>query len=361
MNGICCLNIQKRGDFTEHILSLSYGKDSLACLGAIEKLGLPLDRIIHAEVWATETIPADLPPMMEFKKKADKIIKERWGIEVEHICATRKINSQTVNVEREREQLRCVKTYEDCFYSPHNYATPKLPFKERNGIYGFPCSFGSWCNSRLKVGVLDGFARGRFDLRKVFLSENGELQETPTEHRENIRISDSERKLVYERTQTQKQLFLKCPTAQGARKNIVQYLGIACDEPKRIERHIKKKGIVLPLVEAKWDEAYCRKWCEENDLLSPIYTSSARGGCWFCHNQDIDSLRRLRHNYPDLWELLLKWDLDSPTSFHSDGHTVHDFDKRFELEDKGIVPIKKFRWSMLKDNEEQITFFESEE
>ena len=68
----------------EHILSLSYGKDSLACLGAIEQLGWPLDRIVHAEVWATDTIPADLPPMVEFKKHADKIIKGRWGIEVEH-------------------------------------------------------------------------------------------------------------------------------------------------------------------------------------------------------------------------------------------------------------------------------------
>ena len=29
----------------QHILSLSYGKDSLACLGAIEQLGWPLDRI----------------------------------------------------------------------------------------------------------------------------------------------------------------------------------------------------------------------------------------------------------------------------------------------------------------------------
>ena len=69
----------------EHILSLSYGKDSLACLGAIEQLGWPLDRIVHAEVWTTDTIPADLPPMMEFKSKADKIIRERWGIEVEHV------------------------------------------------------------------------------------------------------------------------------------------------------------------------------------------------------------------------------------------------------------------------------------
>lgn len=56
----------------EHILSLSYGKDSLACLGAIKKLDLPLDRIIHAEIWATDTIPADLPPMIEFKEKAVK-------------------------------------------------------------------------------------------------------------------------------------------------------------------------------------------------------------------------------------------------------------------------------------------------
>lgn len=63
----------------EYILSLSYGKDSLACLGAIEQLGWPLDRVVTAEVWATDTIPADLPPMVEFKKKADKIIKERWG------------------------------------------------------------------------------------------------------------------------------------------------------------------------------------------------------------------------------------------------------------------------------------------
>lgn len=78
---------------TQYVLSLSYGKDSLACLEAIRILGLPLDRIVHAEVWATDTIPADLPPMVEFKKKADKIILERYGIVVEHICA----------VERERE------------------------------------------------------------------------------------------------------------------------------------------------------------------------------------------------------------------------------------------------------------------
>ena len=70
-----------------HIASLSYGKDSCAMLEIIKRNGMPLDRIVHVEIMATDTIPADLPPMMEFKRKADKITKERYGIEVEHIHA----------------------------------------------------------------------------------------------------------------------------------------------------------------------------------------------------------------------------------------------------------------------------------
>lgn len=115
-----------------HVLSLSYGKDSLACLGAIEKLGWPLDRIVHAEVWATDTIPADLPPMVEFKAKADEIIKKRWGIEVEHVCA----------MSTERERL----TYQAIFYR-------QIP-KRNNRIYGFPMMRGVWCNSNLKMGAI---------------------------------------------------------------------------------------------------------------------------------------------------------------------------------------------------------------
>ena len=83
---------------------------------------------MHAEVWATDTIPADLPPMVEFKKKADAIIKERWGIEVEHVCAG--------------------KTYDDVFYSKHekgDYA---------GMIRGFPLRKGAWCNDRLKMKAI---------------------------------------------------------------------------------------------------------------------------------------------------------------------------------------------------------------
>lgn len=112
------------------------------------------------------------------------------------------------------------------------------------------------------------------------------------------------------------------------------------------------------MVEAGWTEAMCREWCEKNDLLSPIYTTATRGGCWFCHNQGVDQLRLLRKNYPDLWALLLKWDNDSPVTFKPDGHTVHDFDKRFQAEDDGVIlpNDRTFRWSQI-DGEVQIKFF----
>jgi hypothetical protein len=121
----------------EHILSLSYGKDSLACLEACKLLGYPIDRVIHAEVWATDTIPAELPPMIEFKAKADRIIKERYCLTVEHVVATlgSKCNLSTL-------------TYEQMFYQ---IPKRKTPTKEGQ-IRGFPISLirGNWC-TRLKL------------------------------------------------------------------------------------------------------------------------------------------------------------------------------------------------------------------
>lgn len=133
-------------------------------------------------------------------------------------------------------------------------------------------------------------------------------------------------------------------------KGDIHYLGIAADEAIRIQKN-SKPGIKMPLVECNWDEAHCWKWCEENDLLSPIYTTATRGGCWFCHNQPVNQLRLLRRNYPEHWELMLKWDKDSPVTFKSDGHTVHNFERRFQAEDKNLITPgdKRFRWSVLDE------------
>ena len=248
----------------QYIASLSYGKDSIAMLEVIKQHDMPLDRIVHVEIMATDTIPADLPPMMEFKDKADKIIKERYGIEVEHLHA--KVS------------------YEQQFYSVMQKG------KAVGEIYGFPMVRGAWCNDRLKTGLLNKFNK----------------------------------------------------------PDIIQYIGIAADEPNRFHNLTDRKR--SPLVEHGIVESEARKICEELDLLSPIYTQLARGGCWFCHNQGVNQLRLLRKQYPEYWALMLKWDNDSPVTFKPDGHTVHDFDKRFQLEDEGFISAddKVFRWEMLK-------------
>lgn len=168
-------------------------------------------------------------------------------------------------------------------------------------------------------------------------------------------------------------------------KDAVIYVGIAADEPNRF--HVLSDKKRSPLVEAGWYESNCGEWCKTIDLLSPTYTTSNRGGCWFCHNQSVNQLRLLRRNYPDLWAIMLKWDKDSPVTFkppkrqwvadlngpetrlvysgenddvvereergywkNLPGCTVHDFDRRFELEDAGLVyPDERFKWSMLDE------------
>ena len=252
---------------TQYILSLSYGKDSLACLAAIEQLGLPLDRIVHAEVWATDTISADLPPMVEFKKKADAIIKELWGIDVEHICAMAKDGTK--------------QTYEKLFYHvPKRKYIKDLP---QGTTLGFPLSVKAWCNDKLKVRALDSIADTIGGGRTSIHSGNNQgipkhqstvLQRPQNQTTESWDFQSSKETGV---PATSNAGFSKSSLAQGAKINTVQYLGIAADEPERIVRHTKD-GFMLPLVEIGWDEAYCRKWCEENDLLSPIYTTATRGG-----------------------------------------------------------------------------------
>lgn len=334
-----------------NIINISYGKDSLAQFGACEKLGIPVHGAVHAEVWATDTIPADLPPMVEFKTKADRIIKDRWGIEVKHVCAMwggakntyQRTFYREVTTERARARAR---EYDDNLKCHNN---------GKAVIYGFPITVGAWCNSKLKVSALNW---AKENIRAIILQdiserqEGGQIQGFPisttrgnycTSLKTDIRISDSERELV-QRTENASTKFSLLYESE-----VVQLLGIASDEPERIERHQNKKGIRLPLVEAGWNEEYCKQWCIENDLLSPIYTDECtRGGCWFCHNQGVNQLRILRRDYPDLWQLLLKWDSDSPTTFKADGHTVHDYERRFKAEDeKFISKDDRFYWNDL--------------
>ena len=187
----------------------------------------------------------------------------------------------------------------------------------KGGIYGFPVLGAHWCQSTLKRSAKPGIPGTDIPM----------VQEAQDRQGQNP--------------------FLPERTTRRRDRKIVEYLGIAADEPKRFGQLNQKKR--APLVEFDIDEELCGLYCRYNDMLSPTYETSFRDGCWFCHNQGVNQLRHLWTNYPELWAILMKWDLDSPVTFKADGHTVHDFDRRFQMEvEKKIPADRTFRWEMLE-------------
>ena len=111
--------------------------------------------------------------------------------------------------------------------------------------------------------------------------------------------------------------------------------------------HMKKYGSITHL-EAEKEYGIARLASRINDL----------------RRQGVAQLRNLWRNHPDYWALLMKWDIDSPVTFKADGHTVHDFDRRFQMEIERKIPMDRtFRWAMLDnppkfvaDTSEQLSF-----
>ncbi len=151
---------------TIYCASLSYGKDSMAMLHVVKDvLHKPLDRILTADIWATENIPAELPPMVDFKDKADRIILDRWGIKVEHLCATDKEgNKQTYEKLFYHMPKRRIQKNDGGVVSP-NKSTTKFEGSqsyEEAGVQailnephykGWPLIKGPWCR-KLKLNPL---------------------------------------------------------------------------------------------------------------------------------------------------------------------------------------------------------------
>lgn len=86
---------------------------------------------------------------------------------------------------------------------------------------------------------------------------------------------------------------------RGLNEEITQYVGIATDEPIRLAR--LKPGRVSLLAKYGYTEKMAKQLCEKYGLLSPIYKTGTRGGCWFCPNARIPALCRFRRNNPELW------------------------------------------------------------
>lgn len=162
--------------------------------------------------------------------------------------------------------------------------------------YGYPSVFVRWCTKELKTNVINKYLR---ELR---------------EHYE-----------------------------------IVQYIGIAYDEPKRIK---DDPNIIYPLVNWKMVEKRCLDFCYSRGFdWGGLYEIWDRVSCWCCPLQSPTDLRKLRENRPELWSKLKEMDrtinlgdprLDKKLNFQQT-RSLSDIERRFEVEDEFIAQGKKLR------------------
>lgn len=123
---------------------------------------------------------------------------------------------------------------------------------------------------------------------------------------------------------------------KAVEEEITEYIGIAIDEPKRLERLGKNQISLLEKYEYTEEMAY--RLCKRYDLLSPIYSFSKRGGCWFCPNARYKELSHLRTNHPKLWKKLLELE-EIPNLIGKQWNSlekirIHDWEERFYWEDR---------------------------
>ena len=122
--------------YEEYIASISYGKDSLAMLEVLFAFGYPLTQVVTVDVMATATMSAYHGEVEQFREYADKVILERYGIEVTH--------------------LKSKRTYDETFHRIRQGGKRTKP-ENVGKIYGFPMTMGAWCNRDLKMNPINAY------------------------------------------------------------------------------------------------------------------------------------------------------------------------------------------------------------
>ena len=119
--------------------------------------------------------------------------------------------------------------------------------------------------------------------------------------------------------------------------DIVEYIGIAADEPKRI------KDSCYPLVEWGMTEKDCLAYCYERGFhWGGLYEIFHRVSCWCCPLQALSELRKLYEHFPDLWKRLRRWDDTTWRKFRAD-YSVRELEIRFAFEKEWSADGKSIR------------------
>lgn len=112
--------------------------------------------------------------------------------------------------------------------------------------------------------------------------------------------------------------------------NLIQYIGIAYDEPERI------RSLNYPLVQWEMTEQECLEYCySKGYTFGGVYNYMKRLSCWCCPLQSKTDLRYLYKYHKNLWAKLLQMDEcnNDKTIKFKDGKTVKEWQEMFENEE----------------------------
>lgn len=175
-----------------------------------------------------------------------------------------------------------------------NFTSQFYTIKQKGNLigdnYGFPYVIGAWCNGRLKLDPIRNYIK-------------------PYLQKPNI---------------------------------VVEYIGIAKDEPKRLARYKELQTAnheYVTLADFNITEKQAFEICENIGLLSPKYNNSYRCGCWFCPKQPQGDLYQLWKDYPEYYNMLENMEKDSHNTFKPN-ETLKQIRQRFE---SGYIPKIKLR------------------
>ena len=115
-----------------------------------------------------------------------------------------------------------------------------------------------------------------------------------------------------------------------------EYVGIAVDEPQRLNKE-RKGNKIFPLAEWNMTEKDCLQYCYDKgfDWLEDgieLYSILDRVSCWCCCNKNLKELKNYYKYLPKYWNKLkeLQSKTDRPMKYNK--YSVFDLEDRFKEE-----------------------------
>lgn len=115
-----------------------------------------------------------------------------------------------------------------------------------------------------------------------------------------------------------------------------EYIGIASDEQKRIQKE-RKDTKLLPLVTLGMTEAKCLSYCRSkgfswNEEGVDLYNILSRVSCWCCANKNLKELKQYFLYLPKYWQKLKDFQKRTTRPMKGKGKGIFELEERFKME-----------------------------